>query len=85
MSKRNHVSDDLHQRVAYWADLLRVPEPRVRVRRNDPQVGFLLDVRHDHSCNRLGISECQVSEFRYCTRTTAPKSSEPRQNSSRRF
>ena len=33
MPRREHVSEDLHQRVAYWADLLHVPEPRVRVRR----------------------------------------------------
>lgn len=33
MSMREHVSEDLHQRVAYWAKLLCVPAPRVRVRK----------------------------------------------------
>ena len=33
MPRRDHKSDDLHQRVAYWVELLHVPAPRVRVRK----------------------------------------------------
>ena len=33
MPRGDHVLEDMHQRVTYWAELLHVPAPRVRIRK----------------------------------------------------